>query len=91
MDIHVCVYMYTLTYTYRHTHPCICHACMHACMHAHIHSQTEAKARATKVELPARESIRRPFWDPQGKGREIGSRSPEQRKRARARLLEVPV
>jgi hypothetical protein len=48
-------------------------------------------ARKLSIAMPARDSILRPFWDPQGKGRDIGSPSPEQRRRARARLLHALV
>ena len=49
------------------------------------------KTKIPTIPMPARESIRRPFWDPQGKGRDIGSDSPVQRKRARERLLQALV
>jgi hypothetical protein len=49
------------------------------------------KAKKLGIAMPARESILRPFWDPQAKGRDLGSSSSVQRQRARERLLQALV
>lgn len=48
-----------------------------------------SKDKKIAAPMPARESILRPFWDPQAKGRDIVSVSPVLRKRARERLMQA--
>jgi len=48
-----------------------------------------AAKKKLAVPMPARERILRPFWDPQAKGREIGSPSLVKRRRSREQLLHA--
>jgi hypothetical protein len=49
------------------------------------------KVKKLGIAMPARESILRPFWDPQAKGRDLASTSAGQRQSARQRLLHALV